>query len=218
MSDMESGKFITFEGIEGVGKSTNIQHLVNALENAGHAVLTTREPGGTPLAERIRELVAEHGDEPMPDIAELLLVFASRALHVNNVIRPALAAGTWVICDRFTDSSRAYQGGGRGLPSENIDQLAEWVHGDLVPDLTILLDAPVETGMERAGRRSDPDRFESEQNDFFERVRATYLQLAVAHPGRFVIVDATESIDDVQAKIEGIAAMLLGKPSNNKIH
>ena len=119
------------------------------------------------MAERIRELVAEHGDEPMPDIAELLLVFASRALHVNNVIRPALTAGTWVICDRFTDSSRAYQGGGRGLPPENIDRLAEWVHGDLVPDLTILLDAPVETGMERAGRRSDPDRFESEQKRVF---------------------------------------------------
>ena len=212
MSDMENAKFITVEGIEGVGKSTNVRHLVNAIENAGHSVLTTREPGGTPLAERIRELVAEHGDEPMPDVAELLLVFASRALHVNNVIRPALAAGTWVICDRFTDSSRAYQGGGRGLPLENIDRLAEWVHGDLVPDLTILLDAPVETGMERAGRRSDPDRFESEQNDFFQRVRATYLQLAEAHPERFVIVDASESLDAVQNKIEDIAAALLGRP------
>jgi len=209
MSDMKIGKFITIEGIEGVGKSTNIRHLVNAIENAGLAVLTTREPGGTPMAERIRELVAEHGDEPMPDVAELLLVFASRALHVNNVIRPALAAGTWVICDRFTDSSRAYQGGGRGLPLENIDRLAEWVQGDLVPDLTILLDAPVETGMERAGRRSDPDRFESEQNEFFERVRATYLQLAEAHPERFVIVDATESLDAVQNRIEDIAAALL---------
>ena len=206
---MKTGKFITIEGIEGVGKSTNIRHLVNAIENAGLAVLTTREPGGTPMAERIRELVAEHGDEPMPDVAELLLVFASRALHVNNVIRPALAAGTWVICDRFTDSSRAYQGGGRGLPPENIDRLAEWVHGDLVPDLTILLDAPVETGMERAGRRGDPDRFESEQSDFFERVRATYLQLAEAHPERFVIVDATESLDAVQNRIDDIAAALL---------
>lgn len=214
MSIMETAKFITFEGIEGVGKSTNMRHLVNAIENAGHSVLTTREPGGTPLAERIRDLVAEHGDEPMPDVAELLLVFASRALHVNNVIRPALAAGTWVICDRFTDSSRAYQGGGRGLPPENIDRLAEWVHGDLVPDLTILLDAPVETGMERAGRRSDPDRFESEQNDFFQRVRATYLQLAESHPERFVIVDASESLGAVQNRIEDIAAALLGNPPN----
>lgn len=214
MSDMKTGKFITIEGIEGVGKSTNIRHLVNAIENAGLTVLTTREPGGTPMAERIRELVAEHGDEPMPDVAELLLVFASRALHVNNVIRPAMAAGTWVICDRFTDSSRAYQGGGRGLPPENIDRLAEWVHGDLVPDLTILLDAPVETGMERAGRRGDPDRFESERSDFFERVRATYLQLAEAHPERFVIVDATESLDAVQNRIEDIAAALLDGQHN----
>jgi dTMP kinase len=115
-----------------------------------------------------------------------------------------------VICDRFTDSSRAYQGGGRGLPAENIDQLAEWVHGDLVPDLTILLDAPVETGMERAGRRSDPDRFESEQSEFFQRVRESYLQLAEAQPGRFVVIDATQSLDDVQSKIESLAAALLG--------
>jgi len=214
MSNMEIGKFITFEGIEGVGKSTNIRHMVNAIENAGHAVLTTREPGGTPMAERIRELVAEHGDEQMPDVAELLLVFASRALHVNNVIRPALAAGTWVICDRFTDSSRAYQGGGRGLPPENIDHLAEWVHGDLVPDLTILLDAPVETGMERAGRRSDPDRFETEQNDFFQRVRATYLKIAAEHPERFVVVDAALSLEAVQNEIEDIAAALLGGQYN----
>ncbi len=209
MSNMANGKFITIEGIEGVGKSTNIRHLVEAIENAGHTVLTTREPGGTPLAERIRELVAEHGDEPMPDVAELLLVFASRALHVNNVIRPALAAGTWVVCDRFTDSSRAYQGGGRGLPPEYIDQLAEWVHGDLVPDLTILLDAPVETGMERAGRRSDPDRFESERSDFFQRVREAYLQLAEAHPERFIIVDATRSLEAVQNGVTAIAAALL---------
>lgn len=208
MTEMETGKFITFEGIEGVGKSTNIRHLVNAIENAGHVVLTTREPGGTPMAERIRELVAEHGDEPMPDVAELLLVFAARALHVNNVIRPALAAGTWVICDRFTDSSRAYQGGGRGLSLEYIDQLAKWVHGDLVPDLTILLDASVETGMERAGRRSDPDRFESEQSDFFQRVRATYLKIAAEHPERFVVVDAGRSLDAVQNQIESIASTL----------
>jgi len=214
VNDMKTGKFITIEGIEGVGKSTNIRHLVNTIENAGLAVLTTREPGGTPMAERIRELVAEHGDEPMPDIAELLLVFASRALHVNNVIRPALAAGTWVICDRFTDSSRAYQGGGRGLPAENIDRLAEWVHGDVVPDLTILLDAPVETGMERAGRRGDPDRFESEQNDFFQRVRATYLKIAAEHPERFVVVDAARSLDAVQNTIEDIATALLDEQSN----
>ena len=205
---METGKFITFEGIEGVGKSTNIAHLTRALESRGISVLTTREPGGTPMAERIRDLVAEHGDEAMPDIAELLLVFAARALHVNNVIEPALSAGTWVICDRFTDSSRAYQGGGRGLPQEDINQLAQWVHGDLRPDLTILLDAPVEVGMNRAGRRNEPDRFESEQSEFFERVRATYLQLAELEPQRFVVVDATQDLDIVRDTIEQIAQSL----------
>jgi len=136
-------------------------------------------------------------------------VFAARALHVNNVIQPALAAGTWVICDRFTDSSRAYQGGGRGLPQEDINRLARWVHGDLRPDLTILLDAPVETGMNRAGRRGEPDRFEMEEADFFTRVRATYLQLAEAEPDRFVIVDATQDLDAVKADIGAIAALLL---------
>lgn len=205
---MQTGKFITFEGIEGVGKSTNIAHLARAIESQGHNVLTTREPGGTPMAERIRELVAEHGDEAMPDIAELLLVFASRALHVNNVIRPALSAGTWVICDRFTDSSRAYQGGGRGLPQDDINLLAEWVHGDLQPDLTILLDTPVETGMSRAGQRSEPDRWELERGEFFTRVRDTYLRLAEAEPDRFVIVDAGEDLETVQAAIEAIAASL----------
>jgi len=207
---MEAGKFITFEGIEGVGKSTNMAHLTKSIEAHGHRVLTTREPGGTPMAERIRAIVAEHGDEAVPDIAELLLVFASRALHVNNVIRPALAAGTWVICDRFTDSSRAYQGGGRGLPQEDINRLAEWVHGDLWPDLTILLDAPVEIGMSRAGRRGKLDRFESEQTEFFSRVRAVYLQLAESEPDRFVVVDATQDLDAVQQTIEAVAASLCG--------
>ena len=202
---MEAGKFITFEGIEGVGKSTNIAHLTRAIEKHGHTVLTTREPGGTPMAERIRDLVAEHGDESMPDIAELLLVFAARALHVNNVIQPALAAGTWVICDRFTDSSRAYQGGGRGLPQEDINLIAKWVHGNLRPDLTILLDTPVETGMSRAGQRGDPDRFEIERSEFFMRVRETYLGLAEAEPDRFVIVDATQDLDTVKQTIESIA-------------
>jgi dTMP kinase len=202
---MKAAKFITFEGIEGVGKSTNIGFLKDALESLGHRVMTTREPGGTPLAERIRDLVAKHGDEAMPDVAELLLVFAARSLHVNNVIQPALASGTWVISDRFTDSSRAYQGGGRGLPQQDIDLLAGWVHGDLWPDLTILLDAPVETGMVRAGRRGQPDRFEMEQSEFFMRVRETYLRLAEAEPGRFVVVDATQPLAAVRQTIESIA-------------
>lgn len=215
MTNMDAGKFITFEGIEGVGKSTNIQHFVDAIERAGHTVLTTREPGGTPMAERIRDLVAEHGDETMPDIAELLLVFAARSLHVSNVIRPALESGTWVICDRFTDSSRAYQGGGRGLPQNDINLLAEWVHGDLQPDLTVLLDAPVETGMSRAGQRSEPDRFELERNEFFQRVRDTYLQLAIVNPERFVVVDATQSLEEVEANVESTARALLGQPSSD---
>ena len=202
---MKSGKFITFEGIEGVGKSTNIGYLKAALEQRGCRVLATREPGGTPLAERIRDLVAEHGDETMPDMAELLLVFAARALLVNNVIQPALAAGTWVLSDRFTDSSRAYQGGGRGIPREQIDRLAEWVHGDLWPDLTVLLDAPVEVGISRAGKRGKPDRFEAERFEFFARVRETYLRLAGEEPERFVVVDATQPLETVQAAMESIA-------------
>lgn len=205
---MQRGKFISIEGIEGVGKSTNVVHLTGILEERGHKVLTTREPGGTPMAERIRELLIEHGDEPMPEIAELLLMFASRALHVSNVIQPALAAGTWVVCDRFTDASRAYQGGGRGIPLDDINQLARWVMGDLKPDLTILLDAPVETGMSRAGQRGDPDRFEVERNDFFGRVRDAYLQLAAAEPERFVIVDATQALESVQNDIAQIAKAL----------
>lgn len=203
---MKTGKFITVEGIEGVGKSTNVDFLAQAIEKRGHKVLTTREPGGTPIAERIRELLVEHGDEPMPDIAELLLMFASRALHVRNVIQPALAAGTWVICDRFTDASRAYQGGGRGFSQDDINRLADWVHGDLRPDLTILLDAPVATGMARAGRRGDPDRIEIERTEFFTRVRECYLALAKAEPDRFVIVDATQDLKTVRDTIDAIVA------------
>ncbi len=205
---MQSGKFISIEGIEGVGKSTNIEHLTRTLEARGLKVLTTREPGGTPMAERIRELLIEHGDEPMPEIAELLLMFASRALHVSNVIQPALAAGTWVVCDRFTDASRAYQGGGRGIPLDDINQLARWVMGDLKPDLTILLDAPVEVGMSRAGQRGNPDRFEVERSEFFGRVREAYLQLAEAEPERFAIVDATQDLESVKQDISQIANAL----------
>ena len=206
---METGKFITVEGIEGVGKSTNVAFLHDAIERRGIDVLTTREPGGTPMAERIREMLVEHGDELVPDITELLLMFASRSLHVNNVIQPALAAGTWVICDRFTDASRAYQGGGRGFPQMDINRLAEWVHGDLRPNLTILLDAPVATGMSRAGQRGNPDRIEIERVDFFERVRECYLSLAEAEPERFVVVDASVDMDTVRASIESIVDRII---------
>ena len=205
---MKMGKFITVEGIEGVGKSTNVSHLTKAIEARGHAVISTREPGGTPMAERIREMLIEHGDEPMSDVAELLLMFASRSLHVNNVIVPALASGTWVVCDRFVDASRAYQGGGRGLPMEDFDQIARLVLGDLKPDVTILLDAPVEIGMSRADKRGARDRFETERAAFFERVRECYLGLAASEPERFVVVDATADIDTVRSNIESIVAAI----------
>lgn len=206
---MDRGKFISVEGIEGVGKSTNIDVLVASIEAAGHKVLTTREPGGTPLAEEIRDIVQHRGDEPIPEISELLLIFAARSLNVNNVILPALEAGTWVVSDRFTDSSRAYQGGGRGIPMETIDRIADWVHGETWPDLTLLLDAPVEIGMQRANKRSAPDRFEQERHDFFQRVRECYLQIAANEPDRFVVIDTTRSIDDVRADVASLAEQLL---------
>lgn len=195
------GKFITIEGIEGVGKSTNIEFLSSIIENRGFTVLLTREPGGTPLAERIREMLLEHGDEPLPDIAESLLFFASRSLHVSNTIRPALAAGTWVVCDRFTDASRAYQGYGRGLGLDKINRLAGWVHPGLEPDLTLLLDAPGKVGKDRAQKRGAADRLDAEEAAFYERVRDGYLSLAAAEPQRFVVVDASRGLEQVQADI-----------------
>lgn len=205
---MERGKFITFEGIEGVGKSTNMAVFAQRLEAAGRRVLMTREPGGTPVAEEIRNLVKNRGDEPVPEIAELLMIFAARSFHVNNVIVPALDAGIWVVSDRFTDSSRAYQGGGRGLPMETIDRLADWVHGDTWPNLTILLDAPVDVGMSRAGQRGAADRFEREHYEFFERVRACYLQIAERESSRFVVLDAAGSLEEVSGEVMRLADRL----------
>jgi dTMP kinase len=171
--------------------------------------MKTREPGGTPIAEQIRTILKQHGDEPLPDVAEMLLLFAARSINVNNAIRPALNDGTWVICDRFTDSTRAYQGGGRGFPRDSIEWLATFVHGDLQPDLTILLDAPVETAMQRAGRRGELDRFEIERADFFSDVRQAYLELAAHEPKRFEVVDCSRNLDTVQAAIREISARLL---------
>jgi len=201
---MVRGKFITVEGSEGVGKSTNVEFLAAAIREQGFAVICTREPGGTPIAERIRQILREHGEEPLPDIAELLLFFASRSLHICNKIRPALEAGKWVICDRFTDASRAYQGSGRGLDMQRINLLADWVQDDLQPDLTLLLDAPAEVGMQRAVQRGATDRLESEQISFYERVRTGYLELADAHPERFVVVDAARALVQVQASIGAV--------------
>jgi dTMP kinase len=204
-----TGKFITVEGIEGVGKSTNIEVMRKAIEARGLTVLTSREPGGTPAAEQIRGILLEHGDEPVPDIAELLLMFAARSLHINNVIQPAIDAGTWVICDRFTDTSRAYQGAGRGFPMDEIDRIADWVHPNLQPDLTLLLDAPVEMAMQRAGKRSQPDRIETATGGFFTRARDCYLELARAEPERFAVVDASQEIDIVRAAVAAVINELL---------
>lgn len=201
---MARGKFITVEGIEGVGKTTNIAHLKRMIEARGYDVLVTREPGGTPIADRIRGILLEHGDEPLPDTAELLLFFASRSLHLENKIRPALEQGTWVVCDRFTDSSRAYQGIARGLGLERINNLAEWVHNGLDPDLTVLLDASPETGLSRAEDRGERDRMEAQQLGFFEKARNAFLALAKAEPHRFAIVDADGSVDEVKSRIENL--------------
>ena len=195
------GRFVTVEGGEGVGKSTNIDFLCSLIRGRGIDVLATREPGGTPTAERIRELLLGHSDEPMPETAELLLFFAARALHVENVVRPALERGTWVVCDRFTDATRAYQGAGRGLDAGRIEQLAGWVHGDLAPDVTLLLDAPVELGRGRAERRGDADRMEREQAAFHARVREGYLAQAKREPERFRVIDASRPLERVQADI-----------------
>ena len=205
---MDRGKFITVEGIEGVGKSTNIDFLSALIEEKGHTVIRTREPGGTPMAERIRELLLGHGEETMTDIAELLLFFAARSLHIHNAIKPALRAGQWVVCDRFTDASRAYQGNGRGLSEETINTLADWVQEDLKPDLTILLDAPAEIGMSRAGRRGAADRLEIEKTEFYARVRDGYLALAESEPERFAIIDASRPLAQVQAAISDNMARL----------
>ena len=186
-------RFITFEGIEGVGKSTQVAALRGALSQRGIDCVITREPGGTPLAEKIRGLVLEAGAESVPGPAELLLMFAARAVHLANLIEPALAAGRWVLCDRFTDASFAYQGGGRGLDAGMIGVLEDFVQGQRRPDLTLLLDLPVGQALARARQRNPDapvDRFESERAAFFERVRAAYLARAAAFPARFVLVDA----------------------------
>lgn len=208
--DTEGG-FITIEGIEGVGKSTNLELVRRVLEEAGKEVVMTREPGGTPLGEEIRELLLDHRHDGMGADTELLLMFAARAEHLHRVIKPALAAGRWVVCDRFTDATYAYQGGGRGIVPERIAVLEEWVQGPLRPALTLLLDLPVEVGLRRAGDRAHADRFEQEQFDFFERVRARYLELAGQAPGRFRIIDAGRPLDEVQARIRGVMEQWLSE-------
>ncbi|MGD8378769.1 MAG: dTMP kinase [Gammaproteobacteria bacterium] len=198
------GCFITVEGGEGVGKSTNLAFIQRHLEAAGETVVMTREPGGTPLAERIRDLLVDRAEHRMPDMTELLLMFAARAEHLEHRIRPALAVGHWVVCDRFTDATYAYQGGGRSMDHALIELLEQHVQRDLRPDLTLLLDAPVEVGIQRARARGEQDRFEVEQSDFFERVRESYLAIARREPERVSIVDASRELADVQRSLADI--------------
>lgn len=198
------GRFITLEGGEGVGKSTNLSLVCDFLEARGIEVVRTREPGGTPRAEAIRELLLSPiADEPLADDAELLLVFAARAQHLERKIRPALARGAWVVCDRFTDATFAYQGGGRGIDVERIAILEMLVQQGLQPDLTLLLDMPVEAAQARVtSRGGERDRFERERGEFFAAVRESYLQRANAAPQRFAIIDASHSLDAVGENIE----------------
>ena len=206
---MARGKFITVEGIEGTGKSTNIEFLTRHLENRGYDVFRTREPGGTPMAERIRGLLLDHGQEPVPHIAELLLFFASRSLHLQNAIIPALDEGRWVVCDRFTDATRAYQGCGRGLNLGQIEQLADWVHDGTEPDMTVLLDAPAELGLKRMAARGAADRMDSQTLEFYQRARSGYLALAEQYPERFVVIDASVGLQEVQTAIAVAVAALI---------
>ena len=198
------GLFITVEGIEGVGKTTNMEYLQRIITAAGRELVVTREPGGTPLGEAIRGLLLDPQYKGMDPDCELQLMFAARAEHLDKVIRPAIEAGRWVLCDRFTDATYAYQGGGRGLDTGRIAVLEELVQGELRPDITLLLDVPVEVGLARAGNRSAPDRFEQEKVDFFERVRQAYLDLARKHDGRYRIIDAGQSLDQVQAQLDSV--------------
>ncbi|MEE1869574.1 MULTISPECIES: dTMP kinase [Pseudomonas] len=204
-----TGLFITLEGPEGAGKSTNREYLAERLRAQGLDVVLTREPGGTPLAERIRELLLAPSDEKMNADTELLLVFAARAQHLAEVIRPALARGAIVLCDRFTDATYAYQGGGRGLSLERIATLENFVQGALRPDLTLVFDLPVEIGLSRAAARGRLDRFEQEGQAFFEAVRQAYLARAQATPQQYKLIDAAQSLVQVQQALDALMPQIL---------
>ena len=194
--------FLTVEGVEGVGKSTHIETIKNFLDARDIPCILTREPGGTPVAERIRELLlAVHEEEALCELSELLLVFAARAQHLERVVKPALAQGKWVICDRFTDATYAYQGGGRGLDVAIIAGLESLVQGELKPDLTIILDLDPRIGMQRASERGELDRFEREKIEFFDKVRQTYLDIAAADPERCVVIDAANDLATVSSDL-----------------
>lgn len=201
MTGARRGRFITLEGIEGAGKSTQLQTACTALRAAGIEAVATREPGGAAIAERIRGLLLDPANQGMAADAELLLMFAARAEHLHATVEPALAAGRWVVCDRFTDATYAYQGGGRGVDQQRIATLEDLVQGGLRPDLTLLLDLPAEAGLARAKDRSAPDRFEAEALAFFERVRGAYLGIAERAPARVRIIDAASPLAEVSATI-----------------
>lgn len=195
------GRFITIEGSEGAGKSSMMARVAGWLENQGHRVISTREPGGTVLAEKLRDILLDRNHIELSGRAELLLMFAARAQHLDELIRPSLARGDWVLCDRFTDATWAYQGGGRGLPLQEIETLETLVHGDLQPDLTLLLDLPVEQGLRRAAQRSQADRFEAESVLFFEKVRKAYLERARLDAARVKVIDASVSVEEVWSQV-----------------
>ena len=201
---VEQGLFITVEGTEGVGKSTNMAYIESWLNKAGKELVITREPGGTELGEKLRDVLLDAKEQSMCDDTELLLMFAARGQHLQEVILPALEAGKWVLCDRFTDSTYAYQGGGRGIDEARIAQLEQWVQGDRRPDMTLILDLPIDVGLERAGKRSEPDRFELEKHDFFNKVRDAFLTRAEANPQRYTVIDASPAIEEVQQSIQTV--------------
>ena len=203
------GKFITLEGIEGVGKSTNMDFIHEQLLTAGKDVVVTREPGGTPLGEAIRGLLLDPEYTGMDSTCELQLMFAARAEHLARVIRPALERGQWVLCDRFTDATYAYQGGGRGIDMDIIARLEDLVQGDFRPDMTLLLDVCVEVGLSRARKRGELDRFEQEQVVFFERVRQAYLDMAQTYPGRYRIIDASRPLTEVQSQLQRFISLFM---------
>lgn len=199
-----SGKFITLEGGEGAGKTTCLKYIEKRIKEAGIELCVTREPGGTRTGEKIREILLDRGNFDILDETELMLMFAARAQHLNELILPTLATDTWVLCDRFTDATYAYQGGGRGINGERIAELEQWVQQGLKPDLTLLLDLPVEIGLERAGLRSTPDRFESENIAFMERMRSAYLDIASREPERVKIIDSSQPLEDVLSQIDHV--------------
>lgn len=209
MQTMKPGLFITVEGTEGVGKTSNMNFIRETLEARGIEVVCTREPGGTPLAEELRELLLSKREEKVDETAELLMMFAARAQHLQSLIIPSLMRGAWVLCDRFTDATYAYQGAGRGLSMQTIAQLESIVQGQLQPDATFILDVDVRLGLERASKRSEADRFESEHIEFFERIRACYLSRAEQQPKRYFVINAGQTLDKVQQDIHSQLKLLL---------